>query len=196
MKTLLRILILILSGYSALYVTIWLHELGHALVFRRVGCNPLLWDVDVPWHFGNANPGPIDPVCLERLSSEALFYGSMGGVLVNLVMAVLVYAVLSTARSLPDLIRNWLLFFGLAHLVEVTTYFTISNIVPLSDMLGVQAYEPMLRLPLFLAGLVMIGLIWQWVRRSPPAMVPVLGWYCTCSALSMGGLRLFFTVFN
>ncbi len=196
MNNFLRIMTMVVSGYTALYAAIWQHELGHAIIFQFYGCNPVLWDVDVPFHFGNANPGPLDSACLDLLHSEAIFHGSMGGVMVNMVMATLVFFFLGYFRKLPDLLRNWLLFFGLAHLVEVTTYFTISNIIPLSDMLGVQDYEPMLRVPLFLAGLGMAWLTWKWVRRAPSDMVPILGWYCTCSALSMGGLRLFFTFFN
>lgn len=196
MKTILQILILVVTGYTALYAAIWMHEVGHAVVYQGYGCNPDLWDVDVPWHFGNANPGPMDASCLDQLNTEEHFHGSMGGVVVNMIMAVLVFLFWSSNRILPGLLQHWLLFFGLSHLVEVATYFTISNLIPLSDMLGVQEYDPLLRIPLFLAGLCMIWLIIRWIHQAPKEMIPVVGWFCCCSALSMGGLRLFFTFIN
>ena len=193
MQQLLRTAGMILIAYSALYSAIWLHELGHALVFQAYGCNEYLLVVVVPWHFANANPGPLDPDCLNALSTESLFLGGMGGIMMNILLAISTYFFWKQTAAGP--LRQWLLFFGISHLLEVATYLTISNILPMSDMISVQEYEPLLRIPLFLAGVLMIWLIIRWIRQAPVPLKPALGWFSLCTALSMGGLRLVFTYF-
>ncbi|MEZ5031152.1 MAG: hypothetical protein R2787_07115 [Saprospiraceae bacterium] len=81
----------------------------------------------VPWHFGNANPGPLDPVCLDALSTESLFLGGMGGIMMNILLAISTYFFWKQTAAGP--LRQWLLFFGISHLLEVATYLTISNIL-------------------------------------------------------------------
>lgn len=184
---------MILIAYSALYSAIWLHELGHALVFQAYGCNERLLDVVVPWHFGNANPGPLVQDCVDGLAPESRFLGGMGGMMVNILMACFSWFIWKTNRT--GIFSQWLLFFGISHLLEVATYLTISNILPLSDMISVQEYEPLLRIPLFLAGLLMIWLISRWIILTPVHMRITLAWFSICTALSMGGLRLVFTYF-
>jgi hypothetical protein len=178
-------------AYAATYATIWLHELGHALVFRFYGCKPHWWDLHVPFHFGAASPEPLDASCVAAMSPFSLFLAAMGGIAVNLLLATAGYGVLR--RLAADGWSAW--FFSvwvLANLTEAVSYLTLSNIKPLGDMIAVQEYCPALRLPLGLLGLGLTFCLIQFLHSRPRVWRTGLIIFCCIMAACMVGMRFVF----
>ena len=180
-----------LLAYAATYATIWLHELGHALVFRYFGCKPDLFDLHVPLHFGAASPDPLDAVCVAALNNLQLFLASMGGVAANLLLAAVGF--LGLGRRHPGGWAAWLFsVFVLANLTEAASYLTLSNIRPVGDMIAVQNYCPALRLPLGLVGLGLVLCLIHFLKAVPNKWQRGLTIFCCVMAACMVGMRLVF----
>ncbi|MCC6279785.1 MAG: hypothetical protein IT262_04245 [Saprospiraceae bacterium] len=178
-------------AYAATYTTIWLHELGHALVYRYFGCKPELFNLHVPFHFGAASPEPLNAICVATLSLFQLFLASMGGILVNIVLAAGGFWVLR--RFLANTWIAWLgSVFVLANLTEAASYLTLSNIRPLGDMIAVQDYCPALRLPLGLLGIGLALCMVHFLRFVPEKWRVGLTTYCCIMAACMVGMRFVF----
>jgi hypothetical protein len=47
-------------GLTALYLAIWPHEVGHALVAYLFGCKANWWQTSVTWFLWNSRGGAID----------------------------------------------------------------------------------------------------------------------------------------
>lgn len=180
-----------LLAYTATYGTIWLHELGHALVYRYFGCKPDLLDLHVPWHFAAASPDPLDAECAAGLSAFQSFQASMGGIAVNMLLALAVFVLLRRLRMgvWPSW---WFSVFVLANLTEAASYLTLSNIRPLGDMIAAQEFWPALRIPLGMLGLALIGRLIHFIKQLPAKWRPGLSIYCAVMAACMVGMRFIF----
>ncbi len=198
MKKLKQISIFILLGYLAMYSTIWLHELGHAMVYHHFDCKENVFDVTVPFHFGNANPYPIDWEQAESLTLKQDFYVSIAGVGMNIVLGLLSWLVLFNFGK--KMRSNWLGFFvttfSIAHFAEACSYLTLSNVYAVSDMIGVQAYNSAVQIPLFLVGLVLVYVLTFLIKDAKVEWRRGLTFYSLISILMMGGLRYYFTYLN
>lgn len=190
MKPYLKVLFPLLA-YSATYGTIWLHELGHALVYRYFGCKPDLLDLHVPWHFAAASPDPLNTECTAGLSAFQSFQASMGGIAVNMLLALAVFVLLRRFR-MGIWPTWWLSVFVLANLTEAASYLTLSNIRPLGDMIAVQEYCPALRVPLGMLGLGLILCIIHFIKQLPAKWRMGLSIYCAVMAACMVGMRFVF----
>ncbi|MBL7827488.1 MAG: hypothetical protein JNJ57_12700 [Saprospiraceae bacterium] len=180
-----------LLAYAATYATIWLHELGHALVFRRFGCKPDLFDLYVPFHFGAASPAPLDAACVTSMNNFQLFLASMGGISANLLLSA---GGLWLLRHMQTGSRAAWFFsvFVLANLTEAASYLTLSNIRPLGDMIDVQNYCPAWRLPLGLLGIILVIWLIQFLKSVPPTWRIGLSIFCAIMAGCMVGMRFVF----
>lgn len=190
MKPILKVFYPLLA-YVATYVAIWLHELGHALVYRTFGCKPDLFDLHVPWHFAAAGPDPLDVECVAGLSSCQSFQASMGGIMMNILLALAAYMLLRRFRM--GLWAGWWFHvFVLAHLTEAASYLTLSNLRPLGDMIAVQEFCPALRLPLGALGVGLAGCIIYFIKQMPATWRKGLSIYCAVMAACMAGMRFIF----
>ena len=198
MKKLKHILIYILLGYAAMYATIWLHELGHAMVYHHYDCKEDVFNFTVPFHFGNANPYPIDWAQAKSLSLKQDFYVSIAGVVVNIVLGLLSWLVLFNFGK--GIRSTWLKFFittfAIAHFAEACSYLTLSNVYAVSDMIGVQAYDSAIQIPLFFVGLILVYILIFLIKDAPVDWRRGLTTYAMISILMMGGLRFYFTYLN
>lgn len=197
MKKLIQVFPYTLLAYSAMYFTIWLHELGHALAYNYFGCKNDIWNLHVPLYFANANPAPINEVKAATLAHWQQFYISLAGIAMNIILALSSWLFLNI-KSIKHFrfIYFFLILFLLSHLLEAATYLTISNIIPLSDMIGVQQYNPTLRIPLFLLGLLLVFAITSLIGNAPQSWRRGMIFFSIAAALAMGGLRLLFTIIN
>jgi len=155
-------------GYIALYSVIWLHEVGHGMVYAKYKCKDNPFDVHVPLYLFFSTPNPVNREKASKiLSHRQISYVGMGGIAVNIIFGIPSF-ILLVYLNFPESIFYYFLFsFSLFHLVEAAAYLVISNIFLSSDMLLVHQYKPILRIPLFIIGLVIIGLISFMIMNGP-----------------------------
>ena len=156
-----------LVGYGALYVVIWLHEVGHALVYSLYHCKENPFNVHVPFYLFFSTPQPVNIEKAKYLTSKQDFHVGIAGIMMNLFFGLPLSVLLLNTDIQTSLFLFFIYSFTLFHLVEAATYLTISNLFLSSDIVSVQRYKPILRIPLFIIGLGMIALIIIMVIKSP-----------------------------
>ena len=156
-----------LVGYSALYLVIWLHEVGHGLVYSKYNCKENPFNVHVPFYLFFSTPQPVNIENAKSLTKRQKFHIGMAGIAVNLFLGVPIALILLNTDFQTSLLLFFIYSFALFHLVEAVTYLTISNLFLSSDMVTVQQYKPKLRIHLFIIGLVISALIIMMVIESP-----------------------------
>ncbi len=161
------VLIYLLIGYIALYSVIWLHEVGHGIMYTRYKCKTNPFKVHVPFYLFFSTPRPVDETKAKTLSLKQIYHVGIGGIVVNLLFGIPLSIILLLIDFQSTLLYYFLFSFALFHLVEAATYMVISNIFLSSDMILVQQYNPKLRIPFFIIGLFIIGLIIYMLNNSP-----------------------------
>ena len=156
-----------LVGYGALYLVIWLHEVGHGLVYSKYNCKENPFNVHVPFYLFFSTPQPVNIENAKSLTKKQKFHIGMAGIAVNLFLGVPIALILLNTDFQASLLLFFIYSFALFHLVEAVTYLTISNLFLSSDMVTVQQYKPKLRIPLFIIGLVISALIIMMVIKGP-----------------------------
>ena len=156
-----------LVGYVALYVVIWLHEVGHALVYSLYNCKENPFNVHVPFYLFFSTPQPVNIEKAKFLTNKQDFHVGIAGIMMNLFFSLPLAVFLLITDSQTSLFLFFIYSFTLFHLVEAATYLTISNLFLSSDIVSVQRYKPILRIPLFIIGLGIIALIIIMVIKSP-----------------------------
>lgn len=194
MKNLFKTFTYIFLAYAAMYSTIWLHELGHSLAYYYFDCKDDIMNLHVPVHFANANPYPVNETKVATLDTWQHFYISLAGIIINLVLALGTWFLLQTKVKKYLLVYFFIIMFLLSNLLEAATYLTIGNICLLGDMLGVQNYNPMLRIPLFILGLLLVYSMIALIITAPKTWQRGMTIFSVVAAVSMSGLRLLFTI--
>lgn len=154
-------------GYCALYLVIWLHEVGHGIAYAKYKCKDNLFKVHVPFYLFFSTPQPVDVNKARALNNKQYFNVGMAGIIMNLLFGVPIALVLLNIGFNHSLLVFFFYSFALFHLVEAASYLTISNVFLSSDMITVQNYNPKLRIPLFLIGIFIIVLITFMLIKSP-----------------------------
>lgn len=186
-----RILVKIIIIYFALYSTIWLHELGHALFYYGYGCKSELLSLHVPFYFAGASPGQIDQKCLDSLTRCQNIWASMGGILENILAAALIYLILNRLKRYLHIVLFGH-FFILSNLTEAASYLTLNNIWPMGDLVPVGQYFPLFRISLGISGIGIILLIIRFIQTFKRPDRTVMIAFCIATACCMFGLRFFF----
>ncbi|MBD8521266.1 hypothetical protein [Lysinibacillus fusiformis] len=149
----------ILIGYVALYSVIWLHEVGHGIMYAKYKCKENPFKVHVPFYLFFSTPKPVDVDQAKTLSVKQIYNVGIGGIVVNLLFGIPIFIFLLLVDFENTLLMYFIFSFALFHLVEAASYMVISNIFLSSDMVLVQQYNPKLRIPIFILGLLIVGLI-------------------------------------
>lgn len=160
-------LIYFLIGYIAFYCVIWLHEVGHGIMYAKYKCKDNPFKVHVPIHMFFSTPEPIDVEKAQTLNPNQQYNIAIAGIVVNLLFGVPITIFLIFFGIQDNFITFFFFAFALLHLVEAASYTVISNIFLAGDMLSVQTYKPKMRIPLFFVGLMVIGLIIYMLSLCP-----------------------------
>ncbi len=181
-------------GYCALYLVIWLHEVGHGIAYAKYKCKDNPFNVQVPFYLFFSTPMPIHEIRAESLNSKQFFHVGIAGIIVNLIFGIPIALVLLLIDYNTSILVFFLYSFALFHLVEAATYLTISNIFLSSDMIAIQNFKPGLRVPLFILGTSVIVLIVIMLMNSPDNWTIGFIISITILVLSMAIGRLIFSL--
>jgi len=146
---------------------IWLHEVGHGVVFAKYKCKDNPFKVHVPFYLFFSTPQPVDEKKAQTLNSKEYFNVGIAGIIVNLLFGIPISFLLLTMEFNHSILFFFFYSFALFHLVEAASYLTISNVFLASDMVTVQNYKPKLRIPFFLIGIFLVVLIIFMLFKSP-----------------------------
>jgi hypothetical protein len=177
--------------YCALYSTIWLHEFGHAIFYYSYGCKLELFQLHVPFYFAAASPGQIEQTCYNLLSSYQHIWASMGGIIMNLVLALGMYVVLLKYKNYSKIIL-FANFFILSNLIEAASYLTLNNIRPMGDITEIAQYFPLFRIPLALIGTGLIFIIIRFIQNIQKPLRFGMVVFFIATVVCMFGLRFLF----
>ncbi|MED4015980.1 MULTISPECIES: hypothetical protein [Sutcliffiella] len=157
----------VVVGYLALYAVIWLHEVGHGIMYSKYGAKGNPFKVHVPFYLFFSNANPIDIEKAQTLTLKKLYNIGIAGIATNLIFGLPLSFILLSMDFSHTLLYFFIYSFALFHLVEAATYLVISNIFLSSDIVLVQQYKPVLRIPLFIIGLAVTALIFYMIIQSP-----------------------------
>jgi len=127
---------------TAIYPTIWLHELGHSASAFFLGCKEDWWSTHMTPYLYKSFGGDIDYSCLasQGMRSVAVVEGAGVGMNLLMMMASLFLALRVFYSGLPHI---WLLTFAACHHINAATYLTFNVFFPRSDMISVIASVPL-----------------------------------------------------
>ncbi|MBI1744904.1 hypothetical protein HYR54_17815 [Candidatus Acetothermia bacterium] len=157
MSEFIPIFFLIITSYLTLYLTIWLHEVGHALAYWKFGCKKNPWKVRVPFYLFGSTPEPVNDACASSLNSSQQIIVAISGVLVNCLFGVLGLLTISFTQFLPIGLYVFFYCFALAHFIEAGSYLVINSLFLASDTAVIAEHAPRSRwLSLVVASLTLI----------------------------------------
>ena len=128
-----------LFPFIVLYLTIWLHELGHSVMAFALSCKTNWWQTDVSWYLWDSWGGEIDYNCLEQKGSLALAAVDGTGILVNIIFLILILKfglrkISVHLNSKKQLFFLFLFWWALANYAEAFSYLVLNTIWLKSDM--------------------------------------------------------------
>jgi len=161
---------LIVSTYAALYLTIWMHEVGHALAYWRFGCKENFWKVQVPLYLLGSSPAPVDETHATHLNSSQQLIVAASGVVVNCIFGFPTLLIVLSNGSLAtiSLVYVFIYLFSLCHLLEAGSYLVINSLFLGGDMTLIAKHAPRARWLVFVvASLILLPAIALLVREAP-----------------------------
>ncbi|WP_066498148.1 site-2 protease family protein [Abyssisolibacter fermentans] len=187
----------VIIGYISLYTVIWLHEVGHAIMYKKYGCKKNAFKVNVPFYFAFSTPEPVNLDKLQKINLRQNFFVGIAGIVVNIVFGTIGFIIIKLFEfNTNSLFYFFLYSFTLFHFVEAATYMVINNIYVASDIVSVQNYKPLYRIPIFILGLVVTYIIVNLLISSEEIWKTGLIAITIITAFMMGVLRIVFSILN
>jgi len=160
--------LLVLAG-AAVYLAVWPHELGHAVVAWLLGCKADGWRTGTHWFLWGSQGGAIDFACLARRGRTALALTELAGIAVNLVQIALAPILGAWWRPAGKAQTWWLagtLLWALANYAEAFSYLVLNTLWLKSDMAGVVAATGIPCWMWFVVGTLAAGLVAYGLRPA------------------------------
>lgn len=187
----------VIIGYLSLYAVIWLHEVGHAIMFKKFGCKKNALKVSVPLYLAFSTPKPLDFDELKKMSTRQRFLVGIAGIIVNIAFGSIGFMMIKLfSFNVRSLFYFFLYSFTIFHFVEAATYMVINNIYVASDIISVQNYKPLYRIPLFVLGSIVTYIIVHLLINSEEIWKTELIVITILIAFMMGILRIIFNILN
>ena len=190
-----KIGISIIISYLALYLVIYIHEIGHGLFYYKYGCKKHWWQVTVKPYLFFSTPQPIDNEKVKLLSANQNIVIASGGVVINLVTALLTFFIL-TMVDINYYVNLFLYQFLSLHLAEAVSYLVIGNIYLVSDMELVTQSKSILRPVYFVFGLFIGVLYIMFLIDLPIEYGYIVVIFNILTIVSMGVGRVLFTLIH
>lgn len=188
-----NLLFQIIIGYFTLYAVIWMHEVGHSYFYWRFGCKDNFLRVTVKPTLFFSTPAPVNEEKCESLSSVQNIVIGYGGILVNLLSALLSLALIKWIRIPNIFLLLFLWAFCTLHTAEIVSYMFIGNIYPVSDMQSISDENPKLRIVNFVIGVFLSAFYIVLLFEIPEPIRIITLVFNGISLISMGVGRIVFT---
>lgn len=189
-----RLLTEVIISYIALYLVIWMHELGHSFFYWKYGCKENWLKVSVKPYLFFSTPAPVNVEKAEQLTSKQDLIILYAGIAVNLIFA---FAASIVIKVFP--INNYLeLFvyqFLTLHLAEAISYLVIGNIYLVSDMQGIALIKPILRPVNFISGIFIAIIYFIFITHIPKQIFFIVLIFNLIAIICMGVGRTVFTYY-
>ena len=143
-------------AHLVLYAVVWLHEIGHALWYRRYGLKRDWWKVQVKPYLFFSTPGAVDEDAWQALEPMQVVSIAYGGIMANALFAVLSGALILALRDADSYLQLALWLFMTFHMGELVSYLLVGSIILVSDMKLVHTYLPGARVPNILVGTIIL----------------------------------------
>jgi hypothetical protein len=134
-----RLIRLAALALASLYLTVWPHELGHAIAAYRLGCKADWWSTYTRLLLAGSGPGAIRLRCLAARGPDAMAVVAGAGIAVNLVLlaAALAAAHLALRRG-GAAARSTLVLaavvLALTEGAEAFSYLVLNGLLPRADV--------------------------------------------------------------
>lgn len=182
-----------LLGYVVLYAVVWLHEVGHALWYRRFNLKNDWWNVQVKPYIFFSTPGGVDLDVWNTLKPIQYVLIGYGGLMANALMAIIAGAIIAANSINNEYLIVVLWLFMTLHIGEIVSYLFIGSIYLVSDMQAVNQQMPKLRIPNIILGALIAALYVFLLARSPENYrIFIVGWN-VATVISMCAGRIIFT---
>ena len=180
-------------GYVVLYAVVWLHEVGHALWYRKYNLKKDWWNVQVKPYIFFSTPGGVCLDAWNALKPMNYVLIGYGGLMANALFAVISGIIIAT-NSVSNtylLVALWL--FMTLHIGEIVSYLFIGSIYLVSDMQSVAEHKPQLRIPNIIVGALITALyIYLLANSLEDYRVFIIVWN-VITVISMCAGRIIFT---
>ena len=181
-------------GYIVLYAVVWLHEVGHALWYRKFNLKKDWWNVQVKPYIFFSTPGGVDAEVYEKLKPVQHVLSAYGGLMANSVFAIITGAVIFAIGDRNEFLRLALWLFMTLHIGEIVSYLFVGSIILVSDMKIVDQHMPKLRIPNLIIGAGLTVLYVYLLMQVPGEFKVFVTVWNIITVLSMCVGRIIFTV--
>ena len=139
-------------GYAVLYAVVWLHEIGHAVWYRKYRLKRDWWNVQVKPYLFFSTPGAPDETVWNTLQPIQYVLLAYGGITANAVFALVSGALIFAFGSVNVYLQTALWLFMTLHIGEMVSYLFVGSVFLTGDMELVNRYMPGLRVPNLVLG--------------------------------------------
>ncbi len=115
-------------GYVALFVGVWLHEIGHSFLQFKFGCRDNWIHVQVKPYIFFSTPGPVDIDKYQTMSSWKRSLSAYGGIIANLIWSIISGVLIAAVKPGNTYLLFFLWMFMTIHLSEIVSYLLIGNV--------------------------------------------------------------------
>lgn len=180
-------------GYLVLYAIVWLHEVGHALWYRKYNLKNDWWNVQVKPYIFFSTPGGVNIELWERLKPAQHVLCAYGGLMANSVFAIISGGLIWAIGEVNEFLWIALWLFLTLHIGEIVSYLFVGSIFLVSDMEIVNQNMPKLRIiNLILGAALAVGYVYLLMIVPEEFRVFVVIWNIV-TVLSMRVGRIIFT---
>lgn len=189
-----RYLLFAVIGYAVLYLTVWLHEVGHSFWECHFGVKQGWLKVNVKPYIFFSTPGEVDMEAWNRLNAKQYALIAYGGVFANAIWAFIAGVILK-AVLVDNLYWNMALWlFITLHTAKIFSYLFIGSLYLVSDMAIIAEHMPKLRIVNICVGLLLTA-VYLFLLKSVPGdfQVFVVIWNAV-TVVSMCAGRIIFSI--
>lgn len=189
-----KYLFFIMIGYIVLYLTVWLHEVGHSILDCLFGVKQGWLKVNVKPYIFFSTPGEVDVEAWGNLNSKKCVLIAYGGIIANAIWA-LITGVIIMAVPINNLYVNMALWLFMSlHIGEIFSYLFIGSIYVVSDMAIIAQHMPKLRIVNICVGLLLTVFYILLLINVPDDFQVVIVIWNVITVVSMCAGRIIFSI--